>query len=84
MQDKIGSLEIGKKADVVLLDFHTPHLTPCHDPVSHLVYAANGSDVCTTIINGRPLMIDRVFQGLDEAKILSDAADAAKTLTNES
>lgn len=82
MEKSIGSLEVGKKADIVLLDMHSPHLTPCHDPTSHLVYAAKGSDVCTTIINGRPLYLDRKFLDVDVESILSDAGNAAKALTN--
>lgn len=82
-QDSLGSIEIGKKADIILVDFHVPHLTPCHDTISHLVYATNGSDVCTTIINGRPLYLDHVFLDYDSEKILSDASIAAKTLTKK-
>ena len=82
MQDKIGSIEVGKKADIVLLDMKKPHLTPCHDPVSHLVYAAKGSDVCTTIINGRLLYHDLCFIDIDVDKILTEASVAAKALTN--
>jgi 5-methylthioadenosine/S-adenosylhomocysteine deaminase len=82
MDDKIGSIEEGKKADIVLLDLHKPHLTPQHDPISHLVYAARGSDVCTTIINGQPLMLDREFFTLDQETILTEAEHCAKELTN--
>ncbi len=83
MQETIGSLEVGKKADIVLIDLHSPHLTPCHDPVSHLIYAVNGSDICTTIINGRLIMYDKTFLTLDTTKILTEATNAAKVLTNK-
>ena len=82
IQNEIGSVEVGKKADIIVLDFNKPHLTPCHDFVSHLVYAANGSDVCTTIVDGKPLMIDREFLTLDKEKVLDEAEKCAKDLTS--
>jgi 5-methylthioadenosine/S-adenosylhomocysteine deaminase len=61
----IGSLEVDKRADLIIIDTHKPHLTPLYDPVSHLVYAASGSDVRDVIIdgqivvrNGAPLTFD--------------------------
>ncbi|MCU0590867.1 MAG: amidohydrolase [Desulfobacterales bacterium] len=56
--ERIGSLEPGKKADVILVDTRRPHLTPLYHPASQLVYAARGSDVTTVIINGRVVMED--------------------------
>jgi 5-methylthioadenosine/S-adenosylhomocysteine deaminase len=55
----IGSLEIGKKADVIVIDTRKPHLVPIYNPVSHMVYAAQGSDVQDVIVNGRLLVKDR-------------------------
>lgn len=55
----IGSIEVGKKADLIVLDFDQPHLTPVYNVQSHLVYAARGSDVVHSIINGRIVMRDR-------------------------
>ena len=71
----IGSLEPGKKADVIVLDLHQPHLTPLYHPVSHLVYAARGSDVIHSVISGRVVMRNRQLQTLDEAMILARAAE---------
>ncbi len=82
LDDSIGSLEIGKKADVVLLDFKTPRLTPCHDPISHIVYACHGSDVSTTIINGKPVYLDKKVQTVNEQQVLTKSREQAKTLTN--
>ena len=56
LSERIGSLEPGKQADVIILDTHRPHLVPMYHPVSHLVYAARGSDVETAVINGRIVM----------------------------
>ena len=63
-----GSLEIGKKADIIIVDMDKPHLTPLYNPYSQLVYAARGNDVCHSIINGRVVMEDRnlILINLDE------------------
>lgn len=53
-----GSIEHGKRADLIIIDTNKPHLTPMYDPISHLVYAAKGSDVTTSIINGQLVMED--------------------------
>ena len=53
MEREIGSLEVGKKADVVLLDLRRPHLYPLNMPVFRLIYFANGNDVDTVIVDGR-------------------------------
>jgi len=82
MEKDIGSIEEGKKADIIMLDLKKPHLTPHHDYVSHLIYAARGSDVCTTIVNGKPLMIENKFLTLDYNNILEDAEKCAKELTS--
>ncbi|MGD8881125.1 MAG: amidohydrolase [Desulfobacterales bacterium] len=68
----IGSLETGKRADLIIIDTNKPHLTPMYNPVSHLVYAAMGSDVNTTIINGTVVMEDRKLMSLDLKKVLKD------------
>ncbi|MDD2753043.1 MAG: amidohydrolase [Candidatus Portnoybacteria bacterium] len=52
----IGSIDIGKQADIVLIDFDKPRLKPRHNMVSHLVYAAQGGDVCGVIIGGKVLL----------------------------
>jgi 5-methylthioadenosine/S-adenosylhomocysteine deaminase len=83
IQDRVGSLEEGKQADLIMVDFHKPHLTPCHDVVSHLVYAATGQDVCTTLVNGQPLLLDYMFQTLKPDDVMSQAQQCAKDLTTQ-
>ncbi|MFP3869254.1 MAG: amidohydrolase family protein [Syntrophobacteria bacterium] len=56
MADEIGSLETGKKADIITIDLDQPHLTPMYEPCSHLVYAARGADVRDVVIDGRVVM----------------------------
>jgi 5-methylthioadenosine/S-adenosylhomocysteine deaminase len=82
IEEEIGSIEEEKKADLILLDLHKPHFTPHHNLVSHIVYAARGSDVCTTIVNGKPLMLDHTFLTLDYKKTLEIAEKYAKELTS--
>jgi 5-methylthioadenosine/S-adenosylhomocysteine deaminase len=73
MDKQIGSLEPGKRADLILVSMTAARQTPMYDPVSHLVYVTHGDDVRTTIVNGRVLMRDRKMLTLDEAAILKDA-----------
>lgn len=70
---EIGSLEKGKQADLAILDFKQPHLTPCHNIISHLVYSAKGSDVETVIINGRIIMENGKIKSVNQDKILNQA-----------
>ena len=78
----LGSLEEGKTADLIMVDLKKPHLTPLHDPVSHLVYAVRGTDVCTTIVNGAPLMLDREFLTIDFEETLEHSGKIALELTS--
>ncbi len=80
LEKEIGSLEVGKKADVVLVDLKKPHLTPLHNVVSHLVYSAVGGDVDTTIVNGKILMQGAEVLALDEDKILDLAQKTSDDL----
>jgi 5-methylthioadenosine/S-adenosylhomocysteine deaminase len=82
VQQTLGSLEEGKTADLIMVDLKKPHLTPLHDPVSHLVYAARGTDVCTTIVNGKPLMLDNEFLTIDMQETLERAEKDAQRLTS--
>lgn len=77
-RENIGSLEPGKKADMIVLDLNQPHLTPIYNPVSHLVYAARGSDVIHSIINGRIVMHNRTLTTLDETAILKTMTEIAR------
>lgn len=72
-----GSIETGKKADIIVVDTRKPHLTPMYHPASHLVYAVGGSDVNTTIINGRVLMNDRRLLSMDIEQVMADARQIA-------
>ncbi len=70
---QIGSLESGKRADIITVSMAAARQTPLYDVLSHLVYATHGDDVRTTIVNGRVLMRDRKVLTLDEGAVLSEA-----------
>ena len=73
LHDRIGSLEPGKRADIVLVDTRRPGLTPLYEVYSHLVYAARGSDVSTVIVNGRVVVRDREVLTVDEEEVMERA-----------
>jgi 5-methylthioadenosine/S-adenosylhomocysteine deaminase len=80
LEKKIGSLEKGKKADVIVVDFQSPHLCPAYDPFSALVYAANGSDVRDVIVNGKVLMKNRKLLTLDATEIMERVRSIARNI----
>ena len=80
LENLIGSIEVGKKADLIVLNMKKPHLTPTFNPVSNIVYAAEGSDVETAIIDGKIIMENRVVKTLDEAKVIGVASGRASKL----
>ena len=73
-----GSVEDGKKADLIVVDTDKPHLTPLYNPYSHLVYSARGQDVSHTIINGRVVMDRRTLLSLDLDAVMARARDKAR------
>jgi cytosine/adenosine deaminase-related metal-dependent hydrolase len=73
METEIGSLEPGKKADIILVDWFKPHLVPMNMPVYRMVYYASGEDVATVIVDGRILMRDRQVLTADEGAVLNAA-----------
>jgi 5-methylthioadenosine/S-adenosylhomocysteine deaminase len=70
---EIGSLEPGKRADMIVVSMAAARQTPAYDPVSHLVYVTRGDDVRSTIVNGRFVMRDRRVLTIDETAVLEDA-----------
>ncbi|MBN2499603.1 MAG: amidohydrolase [Anaerolineales bacterium] len=69
----IGSIEVGKRADLALVDFEKTHLNPVYDLYSHLVYAVDRSDVDTVLINGKVVMRERELLTIDETAVLTEA-----------
>jgi 5-methylthioadenosine/S-adenosylhomocysteine deaminase len=73
-----GSLEVGKKADIIVVDINKPHLTPMYNPYSHLVYSARGSDVVHSIINGRLVMFERELLTINAGILMEKANSLSK------
>lgn len=73
MDDKIGSLETNKLADIIVVDTQAPHMNPMYDPYSALVYGANANDVKHAIVDGKILMQDRKLTTVDEKQIIQTA-----------
>lgn len=78
---EIGTLEIGKKADVILIDLEALHYYPHNNIISDMVYSSQGADVKTTIINGQIIMRDRRFTKLDLDKVKAEMSQAARAIT---
>ncbi len=77
-EDITGSLEVGKKADVIIMDMDKPHLTPMYNPYSQLVYAATGHDVKHSIIDGRIVMEDKNLLTIDVEDIIGRSKEKSK------
>jgi 5-methylthioadenosine/S-adenosylhomocysteine deaminase len=80
LDKQIGSLEPGKKADLILVDMSAPHATPMYNVYSQLVYALKASDVRTVIIGGKIVMEDRQMLTLNEPEILAKAREYQKQI----
>ena len=78
LDDEIGSIEAGKRADIIMIDLNKPHLTPIYDEYSHIVYAAGGSDVKTVIIDGRLVMENRRLLTIDENEAMARVREIAE------
>lgn len=80
MEAEIGSLEAGKKADIILVDLFKPHLVPLNMPLYRVTCFANGADVSTTIVDGRVLMENRRVLSVDAAEVMEQAQAATETM----
>lgn len=80
LNNKIGTLEVGKRADIVLVDLNKPNLTPLHDIYANLVYSARGCNVDSVIVDGKILMENREVKTLDEEEVIKKAESRALSL----
>jgi len=80
LEDRIGSIEPGKCADLIIVDTRKPHLAPMHNYYSQLVYAASGADVKTSIIGGKVVMLDRELVLVDLPSIMQEVRSIAKLI----
>jgi 5-methylthioadenosine/S-adenosylhomocysteine deaminase len=81
---QVGSLEVGKQADLIVLDTRAPHLVPIYHPESHIVYAAKSSDVRDVIVDGRVLVRNRQILHLDVAEIMTRVRKIARHIKKRS
>jgi 5-methylthioadenosine/S-adenosylhomocysteine deaminase len=80
LEREIGTIEVGKRADMIVIDLDAPHLRPLYDPYSTLVYSASGADVKDVIVNGRVLMKDRIFTSLDPDEIKGKVMEISRKI----
>jgi cytosine/adenosine deaminase-related metal-dependent hydrolase len=83
LEDEIGSLEKGKKADIILISMEGPEWIPRYNPIQNLVYSSSGSSVKTAIIDGKIVMEDREIKTVDEAKILSSCQALSRRILQQ-
>lgn len=77
-----GSLEVGKRADLIVVDVDRTHLTPMYDPASHLVYAVQADDVAMVMIQGRIVMQSGVLQTIDEPRVIETVQRIAQKVSS--
>lgn len=86
IDDRVGSIEVGKQADLIVVDTRAPNLVPIHGAatvISDLVYSAKGANVDTTIVDGKIIMKNREFQTVEQNEIYKKAQENALTLTED-
>lgn len=82
LQHQVGTLEVGHKADLILIQMNKPHLQPLHDVEALLAYSANGADVDTTIVNGQLLMRGRRLLTINEEELFREVSSRAKRIVD--
>jgi len=82
MEKEIGSLESGKRADIILVETDSAHALPLYNVYSQLVYSLRGADAATCIINGKVVMLDRRVLTLDEKRVLGQAKEMRKKISD--
>jgi cytosine/adenosine deaminase-related metal-dependent hydrolase len=80
LEDRIGSIELGKRADIVIHTLARPEMIPTTNMMRNLIYSSRSKSVRTVIVNGRIVLEDGGFVGLDEAETLADINEAAMAL----
>jgi 5-methylthioadenosine/S-adenosylhomocysteine deaminase len=83
MEQNIGSIKVGKKADFILVDLDKPHLTPLYNTYSQVVYAMQASDVETVVIDGKIIMKNRKILTINEQKVMQEMRKLAKDINFE-
>lgn len=82
-RDNCGSLKVGNKADIIMFDLNKPHLTPDYDTISNIIYSAQGTDVCMTMVNGKILYKNGEFLTIDAEKVKNEVASRQQRIVHE-
>jgi 5-methylthioadenosine/S-adenosylhomocysteine deaminase len=82
LENETGTIEKGKKADIIVVDLNSPHMVPLYNPFSAMVYSAQGSDVRDVIVNGKILMKGRRFQTLDQEEAMERVKAISSRIRN--
>jgi 5-methylthioadenosine/S-adenosylhomocysteine deaminase len=77
VEDLVGCLQVGMKADIIIINLNKPHLTPMYNEYSHLVYTVGGADVDTVLINGKVVMQNRRLLTIDEERVMEKVREIA-------
>jgi len=80
IEDTVGTIEAGKKADIIIVDADTPHMAPLYHPFSQIVYSATGGDVRDVIVNGTILYKNRQFTALDVDEVKGEVRRIARMI----
>ena len=83
LEDSIGTIEVGKKADLIIINLQKSYLLPVHDIYSTIAYSVTGRDVETTIIDGKIIMKDRKILTIDEEEVLENVYESLSNLFSE-
>jgi 5-methylthioadenosine/S-adenosylhomocysteine deaminase len=83
LEDQIGCLRPGYKADMILINLDQPHMTPRYDLIANVVYAGKASDVDTVIIDGKIVMENRQLITIDEKEVLQQCQEIAQRLVQK-
>jgi len=83
LEKEIGTIEVGKKADIITVDLAKTSPVPLYNPYSTIVYSASGSDVKDVIVNGRVLMKDRAFTALDAEEVMARVREISAKINPE-
>ena len=83
MEDRLGTLEVGKLADVIIMDRSGVNMNPPHNLLSNLIYSSSSKDIETVIVGGNILMRDRKVLTMDEEKVVAEATEAMHVLRGD-
>lgn len=84
LDNEIGTLEVGKKADIITIDLNSPNLCPFYDPYSAIVYSACGGNVSNVIIDGKTVMRNRKFSHIEKSEVINQVVEIAREIESDS